>query len=198
MKEKTQSTINEATKLMANFAVYLRAIQSREQLSQDEMGERLGISRPSYRNYAHNVAVKEGGAPLVLFLRVAEHENISIYRLMEIISGDSPSQASKGKTLEKWKETLLNHFGFIAKPVRNKLINFLSKDKDLEVVFKGHRLTWLIDMLMLLADLPKAKILQIERDILELTAARTKNVEEQYSLNKRIYEVNRVYRSVLQ
>lgn len=183
-------------KYMANLSILLRAMQSREQVSQDEMGERLGISRACFRNYAHNL--RDNKATILLLLNVAAHENISIHRLLEILSGDTPNQAYRGKNLEKWKETLLNHFGFIAKPVRNRLIKFLDKDKESEVVFKGHRLSWLIDMIMMIADLPRNRILEIERIALEHTLARTKSIEEQYVLNKRLSEVSKTFRSSLQ
>ena len=188
----------ELEKYMYNFSIMLRAMQSRVGKSQDYMGDLLGISRSSFRHYALNIYKKEGGMTLLLLLKVAIHEKISIHRLMEILSGDSPSQMHKGKSLEKWKETILNHFGFINTQVRNRLVKFLKKDKDNEPVFKGHRLTWLLDMLLLIADLPPEKILEIERMVIENSLKRINNLEEKAVFYKRLDAVTREYRNIIQ
>lgn len=188
----------ELQKYTYNFSIMLRAMQTRLGKSQDYMGELFGLSRSTFRHYSQNIYKKDSGMSLLLLLKVAIHEKISIHRLMEILSGDSPSQMHKGKSLEKWKETILNHFGFINTQVRNRLVKFLNKDNNNDPVFKGHRLTWLLDMLLLIADLPPEKILEIERMVLENSLRRINNLEEKSVFHKRLDTVNREYRSIMQ
>ena len=195
MNKKKEKLIDKLPLMLQNFAVLLKSIRARDHKSQEEMGNDLSISRVCYGAYENNRAKNTvEGMPLSLLIKTADLEGISLYRMIDILCGETPHQRIKGRAVEPWKQKLLDAFLGAPRKHRDRFLNFLDKlytDHDpTHNRYLGDRTTWSVRTLSLISRLPITSVMSLERSVLEESFRLSSDISEKQEIMARLEEIS--------
>ena len=195
MAKKSEKIIDKLPLMLQNFSVLLRSVRARDHKSQEEMGRNLSISRVCYGQYENNKTFNSiEGMPLSLMIKTADLEGISLYRMIDILCGETPHQRIKGRAVEPWKQKLLDAFLGAPRKYRDIFINFLDKlysDHDPTYnSYLGDRTAWAVRTLSLLSRLPVTSVMAVERSVLEESFRLSSDLKEKKEIMERLEEIS--------
>jgi transcriptional regulator with XRE-family HTH domain len=161
---------------LQGISSYLSKYREREELTQNGMAGKLGLSLNRYREYEQNTTDNSKGISLDLLLRICALEGIPLEDFLAKVSGVSRSGNSEVDTLEA---ALLAEWRNVPLDDRQAFIrNVLPAEQKLEFSLETksgpdgeplipQKMRWTVRVSNLLAQLPYEARMKFEREIIE-------------------------------
>jgi transcriptional regulator with XRE-family HTH domain len=183
-QESSQDGISAKVEIyLKGISEYLAKYRAREELTQNGMAGKLGLSLNRYREYEQNTTDNSKGVSLDLLLKICSLEGIPLDVFLLSISG-SQSEPNQMDTLE---EALLLEWRNVPLDDRQTFVRILSGSKNdlassegLDVLVESNgvsleeseplipqRTRWIIRVSNLLGQLPYEVRMKFEREVIE-------------------------------
>jgi transcriptional regulator with XRE-family HTH domain len=164
-QESSQDGISTKVSMyLQGISSYLANYRAREELTQNGMAGKLGLSLNRYREYEQNTTDNSKGISLDLLLKICSLEGVPLHTFLlsmaSVLPEASPMDALESTLLGEWRNVPLDD--------RQTFVKILSgaKGDDTEPLVPHHT-RWIIRVSNLLGQLPYENRMKFEREVIE-------------------------------
>jgi transcriptional regulator with XRE-family HTH domain len=199
VKKDPDLVSDRVSSLMLGISTYLTGFRAREELTQNGMAGKLGLSLNRYREYEQNTTDNAKGISLELLIRISNLEKFELcdfFLMLERINLPESNHTENSFNQSEFKKCpeIEIHKEYIQLPMNERLrfSNIVFQKQSQGEPLMPKMLRWILKMSVLLAQLSYADRLKIERDLIE-EVLKKDEVEDKAELLDRLKELIKFY-----